>query len=237
MALLTHNAMLNSIKLLLFAVVVVLLLASCLIQLHFVIDGGGVTAFQKNDDVYLFVGEGHTGWRFPAIQYPFAIMASYLNVAFPSSDTSGRGLVLRVSPQGVQRFPGNREGTKPLNYSELTPFGEDFYALCPGAVLCKWNGRSFAPATADEQNWLPLSQLHRGSYEGQPINGWTAHALSLAPGSHFEFRLSGSRIVSVRNQSRNFGYPSPIIELQESGLSPQILFRPEGDGSAHLVSK
>jgi hypothetical protein len=215
---------------LIFTLVGVLVVVTLVIQLHFVSDHAGATVFQKGNEAYLFVGGGHTGWHCPALAYPVILALGYFGAVTEPSDKVSLSLVIRVSPQGVQRWMNQG-----VDVGALTPFQDGFYARCPGTMLCKWTESGFVRASPEEEKRIEIDNLHRGSLDNKLINGWSTHALKVAPGDHFEVELGDNLAISVKNHSEIFGFPEVTIDLLRPGKAPENIYR--ADAKARLVSK
>ena len=200
------------------------------IKLYFVADHAGAIAFQRGDAAYLFVGGGHTGWHFPALAYPAILAMNFLGAVNEPSDQVVVPLVIRVTPQGVQRWVN-----EPVDAAFLTPFQDGFYGLCPGAVLCKWTEKGFVRASPEEEKGIEIDKLHRGSLDNKLINGWSTHQLKVAPGDHFEVELDDNLAITVKNGSERFGFPNVTIDLLRPGQVPENLY--SADARARRVSR
>lgn len=199
--------------------VVVLVLGAWLAQLYFVADHAGVILFQKGDEAYLFMGAGHTGWHFPALSFPLVKARQYFNIPPDVSDQIGLSLVIRVTPEGVQRWMN-----KSADVALLTPFNDGFYARCPGTVLCKWTDKGFVGASPEEEKRIGIDNLYAGSLVDTAVNGWTTHQLKVAPGDHFEISLSRDVVIAVQNHSEYSGYPNVTVVLLRAGRAPETLY-------------
>jgi hypothetical protein len=188
---------------------------SCLITL-------GPPLFQKGDEAYLFLGAGHMGWHFPALSYPWVVAKGYLRIPTEFSDQSGQSLVIRVTPEGVQR----RWTYKSSDISLLTPFEDGFYARCPGTVLCKWTGKGFDPVNAEEEKRIGIDNPYVGSFDNTVINGWTAHVLKYVPGDHFKVQIGQDVVIDVRNDAGSEpAYSNTSVDLLRPGKAPENLLR------------
>jgi hypothetical protein len=76
---------------------------------------------------------------------------AYLRVPVEPSDVYGQSLVIRVTPEGAQRWAEDVLKNESRGVSFLTPFEDGFYAQCPGTVLCKWTGRGFDPVSPEDE--------------------------------------------------------------------------------------
>lgn len=214
------------------SVILVLILGAWVVQLHFISDNAGATLFQRGNEAYLFLGAGHTGWHFPALLYPLVMAKGYLHIPADISDQYGQSLILRVTPEGVQRWEAPS-----TDISFLTPFEDGFYGLCPGSVLCKWTtGKGFGIASSEEEKRIGINDLHKGSPDNQVVNGWTGHVLKFSPGDHFEVRLDQNLVIAVQNRSMKDGaYRDVTVDLLRPGQAPENLYH--ADGFPRRVSK
>jgi hypothetical protein len=206
------------------AVILALILGSWLVRLYFVSDHAGAIVFQKNDEAYLFLGDGHTGWHFPALFFPVVLAGEYLHVPTNSSDEYGQSLVIRVTPEGVQRWV-NRSS----HIANLTPFEDDFYARCPGTVLCRWTERGFVRASPEDEKRIGVDKLYTGSFDNKIVNGWTTHQLKFAAGDNFEVQLGHDLAISVKNRSERDAFPNVAVDLLRPGQAPENLYRADGE--------
>lgn len=218
-------------KWILISVTLVLLLGASLIKIYVVADHAGVTAFQRNNEVYLFLGGGHTGWRFSALSYPLVMAGGYLHIPAAPADVNGQSLVLRVTLEGVQRWTN-----KSKDIATLTPFEDGFYARCPGTVLCKWTEKGFEVASPEDARRIGTDNLYIGSLDNKVINGWTTHQLKFAPGDHFDIQFGQGFTISARNLSeKDSTYPNVSVDLLRAGQAPENLYR--ADARPRVVSK
>ncbi|HWY08989.1 MAG TPA: hypothetical protein VNY24_19155 [Candidatus Acidoferrales bacterium] len=203
-------------------------------RVYVVADGSGAEVFWRGEEAYLFVGDSHTGYHFRALEYPFVLLAQYFYyVPSPKNDVAST-LVISVTPSGAENHM--------VNYGEwpahaplfLTPFGDGFYAMCPGGVLCKWAGDRFQPVTEEErQRFGGVDRLARGGFS--ELNGWHARAAGL-PGDHFEVQIGKDLVVSVSNRATNpRAHPWVSIDLLRAGQPTQSLYNV--DGTPRMVSK
>jgi len=219
------------------AVLLVLVLAVVMAltwRVYVVADGSGAKVFWKGEEAYLFAGDSHTGYHFRALEYLFVLLAQYFYFV-PSPETQvGSTLVIKVTPSGVEKHI--------VNYGEwpahgplfLTPFDDDFFAMCPGGVLCKLAGDRYERATEEEQRRFGgIDQLARAGFT--ELNGWHARAAGL-PGDHFEVQVGKDLVISVTNHATNpRAYPWITIDLLRNGQPTQSLYNV--DGTPRIVGK
>ena len=206
------------------AVIVALILGSGLVRLYFVSDHAGATVFQRDDEAYLFLGGGHTGWHFPALFFPVVLAEEYLHVPAESADEYGQSLVIRVTHAGVQRWVN-----RPSGIANLTPFENEFYARCPGTVLCRWTDSGFVRASQEDEKRIGLDNLYTGSFDNKIVNGWTTHQLKFAAGDNFEVHLGQDLAISVKNRSERDAFPNVAVDLLRPGQAPENLYRADGE--------
>jgi hypothetical protein len=219
----------------------VLVLATCLAaSLYFDVfivrnDNGGIL-YWKGEEAYLFTGESHRGYHFSYFAYPFVLIAEYFYVVRFPNDEWTCSMVIHITPSNVERQPGSCGGPHVLSPSFLTPFEGVFYAMCQGAIICKWNGHDYIPATEEEQRRLGgYKGLVVASQNDQLINGWRVHYPPVN-GGHFDIHLSNDLVISVTNRATNErAYPWINVDLLRSGQSPQHLY--DVDGTPRTVSK
>jgi len=212
-------------------VLVLLVLGAWIVQLHFVSDNAGATVFQRGNEAYLFLGAGHTGWRFPALLFPLVIAKGYLHIPADISDQNSQSLVIRVTPEGVQRWINET-----ADAAFITPFQDGFYGLCPGAALCKWTEKGFVLATPEGEERITIDDLQRGSLDNKVVNGWLTRELKLTPGDHFEIKLDDGTTIAVENYAeRDWGLQNVRVDLLRSGKAPETIYR--AVGIPRLVTK
>jgi len=213
------------------AVVLILILGASLTRILIVADHAGAIAFQRDNEVYLFLAAGHSGWHFSALSYPLVKVGGYLHIPSAPADVNGQSLVLRVTPEGVQRWTN-----KAKDIAALTPFEDGFYARCPGAVLCKWTEKGFEVASPEDARRIGTDNLHIGSLDDKVVNGWATHQLKFAPGDHFEIQFGQGLTISVRNLSeKDWAYPQVSVDLLRAGQAPENLYH--ADAKPRVVSR
>jgi|ERR1700733_12048923 len=224
--------------------VVTVLLAACLaaslfFNAYYIADGGyGGTLYWKGDQAYLFSANFHQGYRVSYFALPFEFLAPYvLSLWAPRpSDRWSCALVIRITPSSVERYTG---ACGPANGNDayfVTPFDDGFYALCQGAILCKWTVSGYVPAMPEEKERLDGgNRLVLAPQNNQVMNGWRVH-YPPENGGHFEIHLTDGSVISVTNRATDVRAHSWVaVELLRPGQKPQTLC--DEDGTPRRVSK
>jgi len=138
--------------------------------------------------------------------------------------------VIRVTASTIERHAvvfGQRSGDAP---DLLTPFGESFYALCPGMILCKWTGTQFVTATQrEERDFGGIDHLIRGDIGNNPVNGWRRRDTDPTAGDQFSIEVGGKFSILVRNNAKSkLSYPDISIELLRPSEAPVDLWHVNG---------
>ena len=206
-------------------------------QVYIASDGAGATVFLKGDEAYLFLGASSTGWKMSYLQYPIAAAREYFYAPPIPTDDRVATMVVRVTPSGVERFYIEYGRETALAPSFLTPFGDSFYGMCPGMVLCKWAGNEFVPATEDEQQKFGgIEKLFRGDINNHVMNGWSVRQLRSSPGDHFDIQVSEKFTISAKNRAKDVReQPSISVKVLRPGQSPEVLYNV--DGAPRRVSR
>jgi hypothetical protein len=212
------------------------LAASVFLKVHYIRDDSGAELFWRADEAYLFVGTGHTGYCVSYLVYPWVVLKEYLHAPPSPADQLVSTTVIRMTPSAVERHVvayGERTSNAPLF---LTPFDDGFYAMCPGAILCKWTGSGFDSATEEEQRRLDgTNRLIRGDMNNI-INGWHVHYAGRSPGDHFEVEVGKNSMIAVKNQATDVrAYPWISVDLLRPGQPPESLY--DVNGTPRRVSK
>jgi len=217
-------------------VLAMVLAASVSLNVYYVRDGSGGRLFWRGDEAYLFLGVGHVGYRLSYLEYPLVTVMEYFYVPFSPEHRRGFEIVIHVTPSVVERHVVDY-GEDPSTPVFMTPFDDAFYAMCPGAVLCKWTGRSYEPATAEEQRRLDGgNRLVRGSMNNQIINGWHVREFFRSPGDHSEVEIGKNLVISVQNHATDVrANPWVSVDLLRPGQAPESLYNV--DETPRRVSK
>ena len=206
-------------------------------EIYWVRDASGATVFWKDDEAYLFLGSGHTGYRISYLEYPLEIAKEYFYVVPSPNDQRVIGTVIRVMPSGVERHVVEYGENAAQSALLLTPFDDGFYGMCQGGVLCKWTGHGFEVATQEEQEKHGgTDRLFRGDFNGQIINGWSAREVRRMPGDHFEAKVDDKFVIAAKNQASDVRERAWIsVDLIRPGRPPERLYNV--NGTPRLVSK
>src|ERR1700722_11652722 len=207
------------------------LVASMVLNMYYIADGSGATVFSRGDETYLFLGNGHTGYHFAYLAYPLVVLREYFNAPLSPADELRCSLVIHITPTVTERHL-NCGDSSPAHYvGFLTPFDDSFYALCQGAILCRWTENGFVPATDEEGRRIGgTSGLVKGDMNNQTVNGWKVHRSGL-PGAHFEVTIGRDIVLSVRNHATNvreWQYPWVTVDLLRPGQNQQSLYDVNG---------
>jgi hypothetical protein len=164
-------------------------------------------------------------------------MKELLGGVYMAEDSRVSTTVIRVTPSAVQQYVidfGKEPGDAPMF---LTPFDDGIYAICPGVVLCKWEGNTFRPATDDEQRQHDgIDRLFRGDNNNQTVNGWSVRALRDSPGDQFSVELGPKmRIVATNTATSDRQFIKMFVEVLRSGQAGEKLY--STDASPRRVSK
>jgi len=160
----------------------------------------------------------------------------YFNAPPSAEHRPASSVVIRVTPSAIERYVMDY-GEAPSTPAFVTPFEDGFYAMCPGAVLCKWTAHGFDPATVEEQRRLDGgNRLVRGSMNNQVVNGWSVREAFRSPGDHAEVEITKNLVISLRNHATDArAYPWVTVDLLRAGQAPESLYNV--DGTPRRVSK
>lgn len=214
---------------------IALIVIASFLRIHIVRSDSGGTVLWNDHEAYLFLGAGNVGYEFSYLEYPLVRLKEYFYAPPIPSDKTLFMKVIHVTVSSLDARIVPLE--KPAGPAFLTPTDETFYAMCPGAVLCKWNGTGFVPATKEEAyEFGGLGRLIRTDIDGKTINGWSARYTGWAPGRQFEVNVGGEFTISAVNRAKEpREYPNTTITLLRPGEPPQILYNV--DGAPHWASK
>jgi hypothetical protein len=223
------------------ALVVCLVLASSL-HFYFLSDGSGGMIFWRPGEAYLFLGAAHIGYRISYLEFPFVAIGEYFYWVPYTDDVHNSSIVFRITSSSVERhFVDYGYGWDAHSPAFLTPFEDTIYASCLVVRLCKWNGKSFEPATEDERRRFGGDEaLVKGDMNNQVVNGTHARDTEvLVPGNHFDIAVGNNLTLSV--DARATGVPAEdlarrvTIELLRPNQPPEMLY--DVDGAQRTVSK
>ena len=206
------------------------LAASASFKVYFLADHVGATLFSRGDEAYLFLGAGHTGYRFSYLEYPLARIMEYFNAPPSAQHRRGSLLVIHVTPSALERRIDDDRDDAATGPGFMTPFEDGFYAMCSGAVLCKWTTQGFEPATVEEQRRLDGgNRLVRGSMNNQIVNGWHVRESFRSPGDHAEVEIGKNLAIFVQNHATDMrAYPWVSVDLLRPGQTPESLYNVDG---------
>ena len=186
----------------LFVIAIVGLAESASSQVYYLVDHCGATLYWKGEEVYLFLGSGHTGYHFSYWKYPLIAIGEYFYSPLSPSDQRAISTEMRVTPSGVERHVveyGEHAGNTALL---MTPFDDGFYGMCSGGALCKWTDKGFEPATEEERRRHDgTNRLFRGTSNNQTINGWSVRGMGGTPGDHFEVQVGDKFVIAAKNHA------------------------------------
>ena len=220
-----------------FALFFVVLVLSLSFQMHLVRDWSGATVYSRENEAYIFMGDSHTGYHFPYVSYPFLILREFFHVGTTANDEHSAELVLHITPTSIDRqtyVPVDLNHSGPLF---ITPFEDGVYGMCPGGTLCKWTGKSYEPATAEQQQKVGgIEHLVRGGTGKQPVNGWVIH-YTYQPGEQFKAQVGKDITIAVQNHNKGGSvYNWVTVDLLSAGKPPEHLYNVDGR-KPRLVTK
>jgi hypothetical protein len=225
-----------SVVLILFAMAIAGLASAASSQVYYLVDHSGATLYWKGDEAYLFLGSGHTGYRFSYWKYSLIVIGEYFYSVPSPSDQRAIGTVMRVTPSGVERHVEYGENAA-KSADLLTPFDDGFYGMCSGGALCKWTGKGFEPATEEEQGRHDgTNHLRRFDINNQTINGWSVREVRSSPGDHFKVSVGDKFVIAAKNLASEWRVHPPIsIDLMRPGQPPERLY--DANGTPRTVSR
>jgi hypothetical protein len=227
----------NKRAVILFALFVVVIVLSLYFQMRLVRDWSGATVYSRENEAYIFLGDSHTGYHFPYVAYPFLILRGFLHVGTEANDQHSAALVFHFTPTSIDRqiyVPVN------LNHSSpdfITPFEDGLYGMCPGGTLCKWTGKSYEPATPEQQLKVGgIEHLIREDTGDRPVNGWVIHRTFRA-GEQFKAQVGKDIVIAVQNHNKESSvYNWVTVDLLRAGKPPEHLYNVDGR-KPRLVTK
>lgn len=210
----------------LFLIAVVALGTIASSKVYFLREGSGGTLYSKGDEAYLFMNGSRRGYHFTYLEFPWMALKQVLNAPPFPDDRRVSDIVIRVTPSAVDRQIvdfGEETGGVP---NSITPFDDGFYARCPGVILCKWTGKSFEPATEEEQRRHDgTNRLDQGHTNSETINGWSRRRVGFSPGDHFEAQVGNKFVIAAKNQSTAASQGSWVwVDLLRPGQPPERLY-------------
>lgn len=203
------------------------------LHVYYLTDFNGGTLFWKGEEAYLFLGTGHLGYRISYLKYPFVVIGQYFYVPAYTDDVSDSSVVIRITPSTVERHAVDYGYGWDIHVPAfLTPFDDGIYAMCQGAILCKWTGNAFEPATEEERHRLDgINRLIRADMNNQAVNGWHVRTTgTIGPGGHLEIPLGEGGTISVDNLGTNRPLEQWIvIKLLRPNQPPETLYDVNGN--------
>jgi hypothetical protein len=221
----------------LFTLFLVTLVPGTPLQMHLVRDWSGATVYSRENEAYIFMGDSHTGYHFPYVAYPFLILQGFLHIGNEANDEHSAALVLHITPALIDQqiyMPANENHSSP---DFITPFEDGLYGMCPGGTLCKWTGKSYEPATTEQQQKVGgIEHLVRGDTGDQPVNGWVIHR-TYRPGEQFKAQVGKDITIAVQNHNKEGSvYNWVTVDLLRDGKPPEHLYNVDGR-KPRLVTK
>ncbi len=207
-------------------VVLAFIVVSANLQIYVVRDSAGGTVFWKEGEAFLFLGTSQTGYRFSYLKYPFVAASEYFYVPTQPNAERASSVVIRVTPATIERDVLDYGDDTSETVAFLTPFDDGFYAMCKGAVLCKWSGSGFSPATQEEERRHGgLDRLIRGGTKDKSVNGWQVRNAGSSPGYRFEVQLGDKLMLLIQNHAHDAReYPWISVDLLRQGQAPEKLY-------------
>ncbi len=199
------------------------------LHVYIVVDWSGATIYSRENEAYIFMGESHSGWRLPYIEFPFSFLGEYLGAVTEESDSLSESIVLHITPTSVDRqvyLPTGENHTGPIF---IVPFDDGLYGICPGSKLCKWTGRSFEPATPEQEQKIGgVERLVIRDLEDHPVNGWIIHR-SGRPGEKFVAQVDKEIVITMETHNKEASpYAWVTIELLRAGQPSVQLYNVDG---------
>lgn len=196
---------------------------------------GGTLAW-RNDEAYLFLGAGQTGYRFRWLEYPLVVVGEYFYAPPSPEHQYGSTTVIHITPSTLERQKVEFGEDTSRSGSFFTPFDDGFYAMCEGGKLCKWGNNGFQPATEEEKRRFGgIEHLVRDDMNNKVINGWSVREIR-SRDEHFQVSIGKKVVISVQSKAdKARQFPRASVELLRSGQPPERLY--DVDGAPQRVSK
>lgn len=212
-------------------VAVLAVMALCLSKsIYFVREFAGGSIWWNGSQAYLFLHSGAEGHHLRSLAYPWEMFNERFYAPALPDDRRFAETVIRVTDSTVERNSADFGQNAASAPAFLTPFGEEFYAMCQGMVLCKWTGTQFGPLTEEEQrNFGGIDHLIRGDIGNNPVNGWYGRSVEPAPGDQFLVTVGSKFSILVRNEATGKNsYPDITIQLLRESQPPLSLWHVNG---------
>jgi hypothetical protein len=198
-------------------------------RVYFLDDGGGGDVLWNDNEAYLFINDIQRGYSWSYLWYPVELLKEYFYVV-PLPDAQRVNLsVLKVTSTGTEHSMIDEGADTANSPSFYTPFGDQIYAWCLGAI-CKWTGTNFeSVGKSEEQGIGGMSSL--SSKEFTHVNGWSKRGFGPAPAAYkFTIKVNDHFEISVDNRltekSRTGGVS---VDLLRPGRPLEQIYYVEGD--------
>jgi hypothetical protein len=217
--------------------IIAIVAIAALLRINIVADRVGGIVYSQGNEVYFFIAESHTGYRFSYLQYPFfALLEIFGWVPEPEAEWECMK-VIHVTSTNLDAQTSNCGGPYILGPTYVTPFADGFYALCRGGQICKLSDAGFVSPAKEEPQGMPITfeQLVRGVRDNQVIDGWQAHYF---PGAEHEFQISlgNGAVVIVSNDATPPMYPrlKVVVSTRDTKI-PKLVY--QANAKPQWVSK
>lgn len=164
------------------------------------------------DEADVFIDLGRLGYRLNGFTILFGTLKAFFWVSVPPDDKGQSGLVVRITPKGVDSFRVDHSQVGIMTVFEGHPYRPPW----------KWTGNAFEKATQDEQGRYAASQHPYGQFSN--VDGWSRRCCVFASGLGERKQLQvklGAEDVVVRFLATN---DSKAIELERSGRPAQQIW-------------
>ena len=136
----------------------------------------GGTLYWNGDEAFLFLDVVNRGHRSTYLRLLLEIPEEFLGVVLSTDDERSSAVVLRITPDAVQRF-----AKEDIHFGSHQRVGNIIYSRdSKDGILWKWSGTSFQQANAEEEKSLETAQrtIETGKYlsgnDYDNISGWSA---------------------------------------------------------------
>jgi len=212
-------------KILVKVVIVVALVLVTLLQLRYVLEDSHGLLWWNSDQAYLFLGAGCRGYHMSYLLFPWEAIKGYLNVPTFPDDRHVAMTVIRVTQDGMERHVLDF-GDDPTNTPQfLTPLDHDIYAMCKGAVLCKWTGTRFDRVDEEEEQRLGGVKRLVSVRTEKHIDGWSRLEIGPSLSDQFTARVGQKFSLLVKNEVTDSSESKAVsIYLQRTGQAPESIW-------------
>jgi hypothetical protein len=184
----------------------------------------------NQDQAYLFIGWGRSGYHFTGFEYLFAHIPAYFGIPRTVDDNRLSIIVFRITPTAIERYVAEPYQMY-RGFLGYFPRGDTIYAYDGGATLWKWAGARFETVTPEEQRGLALELSSQGDYTN--VDGWSSrHSLTARP-TKSEIEVQGKPVAlftKVKDSGREV-----TVEVRLAGGKLQRIL--QTTRAWHLVSK